>query len=277
MKEDFYKAKDIITNRIDHRQEFTEYDRIYPYTTENISGYMEDVTDKDVLTVVGSGDHYLNLILKGANTVDCFDINKFALYYLRLKKAAVKSLNKRDFFEFLTNNSRKHFDKVKPLLDANSYVFWSNYVNSFGSVGGIQSTFLFFPRVAGGDYIDRNFYLTNEGYELLQERIKDKYESYYLGDIYDIFDGLDKKYDSIYLSNICNYQENLKRYRDLILKLRDNNLTDNGEIYYAYFYGRKDADIHYYVNEIDDTEVIKFEGIDHDRDDKVLKLTKRTH
>ena len=50
----------------------------------------------------------------------------------------------------------KHFDKVKKYLDANSYVFWSNYINYVTYNTGIQGSFLFFPRTAGGDYIDRN-------------------------------------------------------------------------------------------------------------------------
>lgn len=275
MKEDFYKAMEIIASKTHHPREYLEYDRVYPYTTENINGYMNNVKDKSVLSVVGSGDHYLNLITKGAREVDCFDINKFALYYLRLKKAAVMTLNKREFFEFLTSDSMKYFDEVKTQLDANSYLFWSNYIKYFTYNTGIQGSFLFYPRCGGGDYLKRNEYLTNEGYELLQERIIDKDEDYYFGDIYDVANSINKKYDSIYLSNICTYQEDLRRYRDLIISLRDNNLNDNGEIYYAYFYGNNDGDKHYYLYEIDNTEIIEFDGVDYDTTDKVLKLTKK--
>ncbi len=277
MKEDFYKAIELITSKKEQPNEFFEYDRVYPYTTENIEGYMKDVSDKSVLSVVGSGDHYLNLIAKGAKEVDCFDINKFALYYLSLKKAAVLSLSKREFFEFLTNDSLKYFDRVKPHLDANSYVFWSNYIKYFTFNNGIQATFLFYPRTAGGDYIKRNYYLTNEGYDSLKEKIIGKNEDYFYGDIYDVSKLLNKKYDSIYLSNICNYQEDMNKYRNLILQLKNNNLNDNGELYYAYYYGRKDEDFNYYMNEISDTSIIEFEGVDYGKTDKVLKLTKRTY
>lgn len=277
MKEDFLKAVELINNKTHHPNEFVEYDRVYPYTTENINGYLEDVSNKSVLSVVGSGDHYLNLIAMGAKEVDCFDINKFALYYLRLKKAAVISLTKREFFEFMTYDSRRYFNKVKKHLDANSYVFWNYYIKNITYNTGIQESFLFYPRNGGGNYLLRNVYMSEKGYSLLQERIKDKYEDYYLGDINDLVDKIDKKYDSIYLSNICGYQDSLRKYRDLVYKLRDNNLNDNGELYYGYYYGRKDADINYYVNEIENTEIIKFNGIDHGEEDKVLKLIKRTN
>ena len=49
----------------------------------------------------------------------------------------------------------------------------------------------------------------------------------------------------------------------------------NGEIYYAYFYGNNDGDKHYYLYEIDNTEIIEFDGVDYDTNDKVLKLTKK--
>ena len=276
MKEDFLKAMELINNRQNHPNIFTEYDRVYPYTTENINGYLEDLTGKSVLSVVGSGDHYLDLITMGAREVDCFDINKFALYYLRLKKASVKCLNKREYFDFLTNNSNKYFNEVKKYLDASSYLFWSYYVNKITPNTGIQDSYLFYPRNGGGDYIKRNIYLTNDGYNLLQEKIIDKHEDYYWGNIYTIANRLDKKYDSIYLSNICDYQEDLREYRDLIIKLRDNNLKDNGELYYAYYYGKKDLEVHFYYNEIDNSEIIEFDGIDHKTKDKVLRLKKRT-
>ncbi len=276
MGEDFCKAMELITSGQVFSNDYNIYDRVYPYTTENISGYMSDVEDKEVLSVVGSGDHYLDLITLGAKQVDNFDINKFALYYLRLKKAAVKALTKREFFEFLTNDSVKHFDKVKKYLDNNSYVFWSNYIKYFTFNNGIQASFLFYPRSGAGFEIDRNYYLTDDGYEKLQENIYDKYEHYYLGDIYDISDRLDKKYDAIYLSNICNYQDDLERYRDLVLKLRDNNLNDDGEIYYGYFYRDKDFGLSYYQDNIPNTEIIEMNGVYTDTVDKVMKLKKRT-
>ena len=55
---------------------------IYKFTNERLSSYLPlfDLENKDVMTVVGSGDHCLNILLRDVNSLDCFDINKF-LYY----------------------------------------------------------------------------------------------------------------------------------------------------------------------------------------------------
>lgn len=44
------------------------FNSIYPFTSENIAGYMKDLnlTGKKVITVTGSTDHILNVILQGA-------------------------------------------------------------------------------------------------------------------------------------------------------------------------------------------------------------------
>ena len=34
------------------------FNKVYPFTTENIAGYMDmDLTNKRIITVTGSGDH----------------------------------------------------------------------------------------------------------------------------------------------------------------------------------------------------------------------------
>ena len=276
MGEDFLKAMELITTQKMFSTDYNPYDRVYPYTTENISGYLDNIKDKKILSVIGSGDHYLNMISMGAESVDNFDINRFAIYYLKLKKAAIKALNKREFFEFLTNDSKKYFDRVKEYLDINTYNFWSNYIKYFTFNNGIQASFLFYPRTGGGDYIKRNIYLTDDGYNNLKENINNKKEDYYNGDIYSLVNKLDKKYDTIYLSNICSYQSDLNKYIELILKLRDNNLLDNGEIYYGYFYRNKGFGLNYYPDKIANTEIIEVDGVFREANDKVMKLKKNS-
>ena len=59
---------------------FNSLSKIYSFTTENISGYFEQLqfTNKDVLTVAASGDHIINSFYKGAKTAIGFDINYLA-------------------------------------------------------------------------------------------------------------------------------------------------------------------------------------------------------
>ena len=81
---------------------FGEYASVYIFTTESLSSYIDKlkVKNKDILTVTGSGDQLLNLALNGAKTVDNFDINKNAYYFVQLKLAALQSLNYDEFLNF---------------------------------------------------------------------------------------------------------------------------------------------------------------------------------
>ena len=78
VNDDMIKASQLIKSYEYTDEDFQEYDRVYPYTTELIDGYMRDSQDKTVLSVVGSGDHYLDLVCKGATTIDSFDINRLS-------------------------------------------------------------------------------------------------------------------------------------------------------------------------------------------------------
>ena len=72
-----------------------DYCRIYTFTTENISGYLEyfDLKDRKLLTVGSSGDQVLNASFYGAKDITLYDINSFSKFYLYLKIAAIITLN----------------------------------------------------------------------------------------------------------------------------------------------------------------------------------------
>ena len=65
------------TKSLMHPQ-FTENSFLYPFTTENLSGYVSklNVKNKDVLTVTGSSDQMFNLIFLGAKSFSNFDLNR---------------------------------------------------------------------------------------------------------------------------------------------------------------------------------------------------------
>ena len=252
---------------------FKKHDKIYPYTNEIIDGYMNNSKNKTVLSVVGSGDHYLNLVCKGAEVIDSFDINRLSLYYLLLKIAAVKGLSKEDFYEFMTTDSLKHYKKVRPYLDMNSTKFWDYYINKFTSNTGIQNSSLFHLRTHGEQYLASNIYMRDYGYQLLKDNInKHRNELLYPADIYELPSVLDKKYDSIYLSNIIFYQKDIKKYRDLIIEL-STFLNNNGELYYGYYYDDNDNNLDYYYKEIPNTDIIEISK-SNNKKDKVLVLKK---
>lgn len=71
-----------------------DFSRIYTFTTENISGYIDyfDFNNKSLLTVGSSGDQVLNSFYNGARDITLFDINEYAKYYVYLKISGVLSL-----------------------------------------------------------------------------------------------------------------------------------------------------------------------------------------
>ena len=81
---DLEALKSIVDNKT---RKFSDETFIYKFTNERLSSYLPlfDFKNKDIMTVVGSGDHLLNILLNDINTLECFDINKFAYYYLVLK------------------------------------------------------------------------------------------------------------------------------------------------------------------------------------------------
>ena len=76
-----------------------EFDQIYPFTTENIAGYIDyfDLKDKSLLTVGSSGDQVFNAALKDVKTVTLLDINSYTKYYYYLKEASILELSMSEF------------------------------------------------------------------------------------------------------------------------------------------------------------------------------------
>lgn len=76
---------------------------IYPFTTENISGYIDNfnLKDKSLLTVGSSGDQVINAILKGCKDTTLLDINPYTKLYYYLKAASIITLNLDGFMRFL--------------------------------------------------------------------------------------------------------------------------------------------------------------------------------
>ena len=114
--------------------------QIYPFTTENISGYINyfNLTDKSLLTVGSSGDQVINAIMHGCKDVTLLDMNPYAKYYYYLKAASILCLNKDNFLDFLRYRdypkvfkynegvlNKATFEKIKStlrVLDYESYL-----------------------------------------------------------------------------------------------------------------------------------------------------------
>ena len=107
---------------------FHTFDKIYPFTTENISGYINqfDLENKSFLTVGSSCDQVINASLKGCKDITLLDICPYTQDYYYLKTTAIEELDYDDFLKFLCHKgyygvlldnfnalNKKSFSKLK--------------------------------------------------------------------------------------------------------------------------------------------------------------------
>ena len=101
-KEKVEEAKKVMNKR--NYRFRTDFSKIYPFTTENIDGYMPyfKLKDRSLLTVGSSGDQVINAIFAGCKDITVIDICPFTKEYYELKKAALLSLSREEFMRLLT-------------------------------------------------------------------------------------------------------------------------------------------------------------------------------
>lgn len=232
---------------------FDDFDRIYPFTTENIHGYFnkEDIENKQILTVGSSLDHAINSFLMGSNDITIFDVNPFVKFYADLKIGAIKALELEEFLKFIcyfnypknfykNNNSFNidTFNKIKEYLPSDSLYFWEYLYKNFKSKCIRQR--LFTSDEYSKDIVSKiNNYLTNNSYNELKYRINEFKPKFIESSLLEIDKKLTSNFDTIYLSNISHY---LRDYDFSLIKFRDNiiklykYLNNNGKIFFAYLY-----------------------------------------
>jgi len=238
---------------------FSHYNfyKIYPFTTENINGYLSkyDLNNSSVLTVGSSADQVINSYLLGANNVTLFDVNPFCKYFYELKCAAIKALSIDEFLTyFCYYNYPKSFTKNKysfnyPLylkiskyLSGEAKVFWDTLYSKFSPLSIRKRLFnrdenLF--RVV----LKTNDYLKEDNFNKLKKNILDFSPTFIQSDVRDICTHLKEKYDYILLSNIACFMEGM--YDNVLLEFRKNMLllkdflNNDGVMFMAYLYDTK--------------------------------------
>lgn len=189
-----------------------KFTKVYPFTTENIAGYMNDIDlkNKKIITVNGSGDHILNAILKGAKDITSFDINLESLEYTKDKINSILSLSYEEFITLF-------------LYDLENNQLYQKYKMEFK---------YFNPQ----SKIQYNLYLTKANYEKLKKLIKDTNITYIHANFQNL--NITNYYDIMFLSNISDYlnlmyqNDELIRYYQQLL----NYLKNIDTIYMAYLY-----------------------------------------
>ena len=225
-----------------------DFSLLYPFTTENILGYIHLFNLDKLLTVGSSGDQVLSAIISGAKKIDVLDVNPYTRYYYYLKVACLLELGLSEFLLFLRYKDYPKvfkdnqevfnlslYNKVKValrLLDYESYLFWDELFQTFSPLTVRERLFSFDE---SRTYVIRgcNSYLVDEdSYLNLRKNVLDVIPRFVHGNVFSFL--LEDKYTSIWLSNIGTYLS-----RHFVKKMTDQMskyLLDEGKLLISYLY-----------------------------------------
>lgn len=231
-------AKLFLNSIFERNLKFKEYSSFYKFTTENLRESIGEYTEKDrILTILSSGDHVFNYLLKGASNIEAFDINKVTKYYFKLKCAEIISnscekyseLSKRITFHI----TLKELDSYRNYLDKDTYEFWkycllngNRYMYLLSRVGGVV-------RQKRKDY---NFYFEKDNYDKLQSILQNGFTLlFHLCDISTLPLNMKGEYSEVYLSNVFDYVGNsCEVIEDITADIKQHLTPDGKIILYAY-------------------------------------------
>lgn len=238
-----------IENLIKRNQSECDFNTLYPFTTENIGGYIDlfDLKNKSLLTLGSSSDQAFNAGLAGCNNITIFDICPLTKLYYFLKLSSLLSLEQEMFLCFLCKtNYRKNtssnpnlyknqiFNKIKGTLrslDYESYVIWDYLFKKYGSK---EISRLFRIDVNQVDNIIRcNRYLVDDNmYQLARKKMPNVEIKFVEGDV--LSPNINEKYDNVWLSNVGKYltEEDIS----IMIEKMAGLLKQNGKMLMNYFY-----------------------------------------
>ena len=213
-----------------------KYGKVYFKTNEFLEELFKniDLKDKDILTVLGSGDQSFLCYEKQAKSVDVFDVNRLAIYYYYLRIWVIEYLNQYYPDEcFDKKYIAKLLRLVKPKTDEEqlAYEYWNKYINTY-----FMGTHSLFYNTSGIPDVKIS------DLENIKSRTKKRDFNIYNVDISKPWDH-DKKYDVIITSNISDYVprciDDFNCYRDNL----DCLLNDGGVVVCSKFSGHKISSI----------------------------------
>ena len=190
---------------------------VYPFTTENISGYIEnmDLKDKSLLTLGSSLDQAYNALVLGAKNITVFDINVNVELFHKIKSNLVLTCPREKLYDNVIESY--HIEDKNSITDPNTFYKYNLYMHN-----------------------DENYYI-------LRDKLKDNRINFVNGNIFKVNDSLldNEKYDRMILSNVVQYLElysiNKDKYEVLknTFKALKDHLNDKGIIQVLYYYNTK--------------------------------------
>lgn len=242
------------------------FDSIYPFTTENISGYMSslDLSNKRVITVTGSGDHVINAIKAGSSEITTFDINPLSKNNLDLKLSGIKFLSYEDFLDiFLYDNLNidKSFIRNSDMPN-DSRNFWLEKLKDKSWLDLKKSSLFNRKYFNPESKLWENMYLDEDSFYKVKKSLENANISFINCNLKDL--RLTEQFDYMFLSNISDYlkgiygSDYLKQYYNLLQTF----LKNVKEIYFAYLY---DFGNNNPRSDIDNIDLIKNEFVNFDK------------
>ena len=244
------KAIGRASNKLVSFEESGIFSYIYPFTTENIAGYIEkfDLEKKKLLTVGSSGDQIINASIKGCEDQTIVDICPFTKGYFYLKKAALIALEYEEFSDFFCyldypkvfKTNKKAFNRtslnkiftVLKQLDYESFEFWNELINRVDPYN-VRLNMFSQDEDRYEVLTQANLYLRNEESYNRAKKIIERIEPKFITEnIYNL--KLKEQYDNIFLSNLAQYYS-LEDHKKLLDKL-SLHLTEEGKILISYLY-----------------------------------------
>ena len=217
---------------------FSNYMPVYEYTTEDIGNSIGNYTSKDrILTVLSSGDHIFDYLLRGAENIEAFDINVITNYYYKLKRAIIEKLS---YDEFLKESGRlllyglEHLEELN--LDYETYEFWTFYKLLQDKEKYERALIKTFP-VGSKRY---NLYFNEDSYKRLREILKSGIiVPFHHSDTLSLHKSITGEFSEINFSSI--YSLTPKKDIKKVIKRLKPNLTKDGQMLF-YSFGRNDID-----------------------------------
>lgn len=251
MNTEFNTLLDKVLKKYNNKRTFDDYfEYIYPFTTENISGYINnfDLENKSLLTVGSSADQVINSAYYNCKNQTVIDICPFSKYYFYLKKAGLLELEIHEFASYFcyknfpisfVENKRvfniEFFNKIKGILnelDNESYLFWNELYEKMVPED-IRCILFNMDEERIRVLKEINFYLKDRAtYDKVKYKIRDINPNFICEDIFKV--EINDKFDNIWLSNIGAYNS-VEDIKKLVEKL-SNNLNINGKMLIAYLY-----------------------------------------
>ena len=231
MKEDLEATKKLIEIQVKSGYvhmfgiPFSEYQKVYKDTNENIGGYMSilNIQDKSsALSVLASGDHIFNLAYYGIKDMMTFDTNKLTQYYaLGLKRAAILAFPYHKYLEFMRTITRSDISLEQlnaligllfPFMDETMKIYWQELIDyNYHLQKNINNPLNLFQmlliNIADEEItIKKNLYLKSEiDYEKARLNLAKANIYFRWCDCLYLDKKIPGQYDLLFLSNIPDY------------------------------------------------------------------------